>query len=209
MRHLFGLFAAFALATVVVNLLLEHVFHYSLYGSIQHGLATRGATAAAIVFLCLLLDVILPIPSSIVMIVSGALFGTLSGGILSMAGSLAGNCLGFELTRKFGEDFLRRHVSAREMEHARKLLERFGPAAIILSRPVPVMMETLSLFAGALRMDRRVFLSASVAGTLPVCLLYAYAGAVSWQGGTLAPAIVAAVLLPAAGWVLLFRGARR
>jgi uncharacterized membrane protein YdjX (TVP38/TMEM64 family) len=74
--------------------------------------------------------------------------------------------------------------------------------AILLSRPLPVVMETLSIAAGLGDMKRSAFLSASTLGTLPICFVYAYAGAFSLRGGSLVPALIAAVAIPALAWVL-------
>jgi uncharacterized membrane protein YdjX (TVP38/TMEM64 family) len=202
------LFGVFAGVTIGLNLLLEKVFHYSLYESLRLQLAMPGLAAALIVFLFLALDIVLPIPSSIVMIVSGALFGTLAGAALAIMGSLAGNWMGYELARRFGWEFLEKREKPGDLERMGAMLRRYGPAAIILSRPVPVMTETVSLLAGAMHVERGVFIGASLAGTIPICLIYAYAGSASWGGSTLIPAIAAAVILPAVGWAILSRRTR-
>jgi uncharacterized membrane protein YdjX (TVP38/TMEM64 family) len=208
MRTGLTLFAVFAGVTIGLNLLLEKVFHYTLYDSLKHQLAMPGYGAVLIVFLILALDIVLPVPSSLVMIVSGALFGTLSGAVLALAGSLTGNWLGYEMARRFGWEFLQKREKPADLARMSAVLRRYGPAAIILSRPVPVMTETVSLLSGAMRVDRAVFIGASLAGTVPICFIYAYAGSASWEGSTLIPALAAAVVLPAIGWVILSRRTR-
>jgi uncharacterized membrane protein YdjX (TVP38/TMEM64 family) len=66
-------------------------------------------------------------------------------------------------------------------------------------------METMSIVAGLSRMRRRVFLLASLAGTAPIVVVYAYAGAASRQAGSLLPAAVILVCMTGAGW-LWYRG---
>jgi uncharacterized membrane protein YdjX (TVP38/TMEM64 family) len=51
-------------------------------------------------------------------------------------------------------------------------------------------------------MTRRVFLIASLLGTAPIVFVYAYAGAVSRQTGSLVPAMVMLVAVAAFGWVV-------
>jgi hypothetical protein len=50
-------------------------------------------------------------------------------------------------------------------------------------------------------MPRKVFLLSSLAGTAPVVVLYAAAGALSRQLSSLAPAVVILVAVAGAGWL--------
>ena len=52
-----------------------------------------------------------------------------------------------------------------------------------LSRSVPMLTEIVSCAAGLARIPFRVFLALSVAGTLPLCAVYAWAGNRSLRGG--------------------------
>ena len=85
------------------------------------------------------------------------------------------------------------------------VLDRFGPVAVMVSRPVPIMMETLSFLAGLARMPRLTFLLASLAGTIPISVLYAYAGAYAMEIRSVVPAMFTLLCLPAAGWLLAQR----
>ena len=70
-----------------------------------------------------------------------------------------------------------------------------------VTRALPVVMETMSVVAGVSTMRRRTFLVASAIGTAPIVIVYAYAGAMSRETGSLVPAIVILVGVAAAGWV--------
>ena len=69
-----------------------------------------------------------------------------------------------------------------------------------LTRPLPVVMETMSLVAGLSGMSRAAFLGASLAGTAPIVVIYAYAGAVSRQVDSIVPAVVILVAVAACGY---------
>jgi uncharacterized membrane protein YdjX (TVP38/TMEM64 family) len=181
----------------------------ALTSEVERALSRPGPGAALAVFGLLAVDVVLPVPSSLVMILSGALLGTTAGALVSAFGSLAGNFMGFELARRYGAPLAARLVGPRDVDRMRATLDRYGALAVLLSRPLPVLMETLSVVAGLGAMSRRSFLGASLLSTLPICVLYAYAGAYSRDGRSLLPAFVAAVLLPAAGWLLWRYFARR
>ena len=62
-------------------------------------------------------------------------------------------------------------------------------------------METMSVVAGLSQMTRRTFLAASLAGTAPIVFVYAYAGAVSREAGTLVPAAVILATVSGGGWL--------
>jgi uncharacterized membrane protein YdjX (TVP38/TMEM64 family) len=66
------------------------------------------------------------------------------------------------------------------------------------------VMETASVVAGLSRMPRSTFLLASLVGTAPIAVIYAYAGALSRQTGSLVPAVVILVAVAAAS-ALWFR----
>src|SRR4029077_1431365 len=81
------------------------------------------------------------------------------------------------------------------------VFDRPGAVAIVVTRAVPVIMETMSVVAGLSRMPRSTFLKASLAGTLPIVVIYAYAGAVSREVGSLIPAVVILFAVAGCGWV--------
>lgn len=163
-------------------------------------LTTRGALfAAGTGVLLLMLDVVLPVPSSVIMLANGALFGVVGGTLLSLAGSLIGVALAFAIGRQGGR-VLASLATPQEMATAERLFRRWGTAAIILSRPLPIIAETLALFAGASSMDGRRLMVAATAGLIPTCLAYAAAGAVAMSFDNLVLIFVVTCGIAAIGW---------
>lgn len=146
--------------------------------------ALRGTLPAAAVIGVLLLvaDVFLPVPSSLVMVAHGALFGVLGGAVLSLIGSTASALVGFAVGRA-GTGTIRRFVSDREQERAEAMLARWGVVAIAVSRPVPILAETVAILAGSSRLRWRDAALAAFAGSLVPATIYAWAGA---HAGTIA-----------------------
>lgn len=138
----------------------------------KHG----GILAASIGVGLLIADVVLPVPSSIVMVAHGALFGVLWGTVLSLIGSVGAAVFGFAIGRRGGR-LLERTVPPVERARANSILARWGTLAIIVTRPVPLLAETVAIMAGASSMSWRVVVVASIAGSLPPALLYALTGA--------------------------------
>ena len=70
-----------------------------------------------------------------------------------------------------------------------------------MTRALPVVMETMSVVAGLSAMKRGTFLIASTIGTLPIVVIYAYAGAMSREMDSVVPAVVIVIAIAAAGWI--------
>jgi uncharacterized membrane protein YdjX (TVP38/TMEM64 family) len=137
-----------------------------------------GLAAAAAGFGLLVADVFIPVPASIVMVAHGALFGTFAGAALSLAGSMGATWLGFAVGRR-GGPLLARLVTPAEKARADALLRKYGALAVLVSRPIPLLAETVAILAGASPMGWGRMTVAALAGNLPACLLYALAGASS------------------------------
>lgn len=132
--------------------------------------------AAAIGLALLVLDVFLPVPSSLIMVANGALFGIAGGTLLSMAGGMAAAAVGFAVGRG-GSSSLHRFVPEDERRRADALLREWGDLAVVVTRPVPILAESVAILAGTSPLSWRRFLVAAAAGNLPAALLYALTGA--------------------------------
>jgi uncharacterized membrane protein YdjX (TVP38/TMEM64 family) len=183
------------------KLLIENVLGFDLEALVSGWLANAGPRSAAAIVLLLASDVILPVPSSLVMVLSGAAFGVGWGSLIALVGSIVGEWLGFELVRTFGRGFAASCVGDDDFQRFSQLLDRHGALAVVLTRPLPIVMETMSLIAGLSRMRRTTFLMASLVGTAPIVLVYAYAGAESRRLGSVVPAVVILVSVTALGWL--------
>ena len=138
----------------------------------QHG----GVLAAALGVGLLIADVFLPVPSSLVMVAHGSLFGVVVGTLLSLIGSVGAALLGFAVGRRGGK-FLERVVTPAEQARANNMLERWGVLAIIVTRPIPMLAETVAIMSGASSLGWGTVALASFVGSLPPALIYALTGA--------------------------------
>jgi uncharacterized membrane protein YdjX (TVP38/TMEM64 family) len=138
----------------------------------RHG----GVLAAALGVSLLVADVLLPVPSSLVMVAHGALFGVATGTFLSLLGSVGAALFGFAIGRRGGK-FLERIVTPEERARADQMLARWGALAVIITRPVPLLAETVAIMAGASPLGWGRMALAAFVGSLPPALLYALTGA--------------------------------
>jgi uncharacterized membrane protein YdjX (TVP38/TMEM64 family) len=143
-------------------------------------LRETGPLAMAVGIGLLVVDVLLPVPSSMVMLAHGALFGAWLGTALSLAGCMGAASFGFWLGRRGGK-VLERLITQQEKQEADTLLQKWGALALLVTRPLPLLAETTAILAGASPMSWSRMLLSSFLGSLPACGLYAWAGATSAQ----------------------------
>jgi uncharacterized membrane protein YdjX (TVP38/TMEM64 family) len=160
-----------------------------------------GILAAAVGVGLLVADVLLPVPSSLVMVAHGALFGVAVGTLLSLAGSLGAGLFGFWLGKRGGR-VLERVMTQAERERADALLKRWGALAIVVTRPVPILAETVAIMAGASSMSLARVALAVVAGSLPPALVYALAGAAAATFQSTALIFVFVILAAGFFWMM-------
>jgi uncharacterized membrane protein YdjX (TVP38/TMEM64 family) len=164
-------------------------------------LSKGGAAAAVIGFLLLVADVVLPVPASLIMIANGTLFGTFAGTLLSLAGALGAGLFGFFLGRR-GGPLLDRLLPADERERAGALLEQWGDLAIVVTRPIPILAETVAVLAGTSRLGWGRMTAATLAGSLPAAFLYALTGATAARMDNLVLVFCLVLLVAGLFWAL-------
>ncbi len=149
-------------------------------------LRQAGWLSAAIGVGLLAADVLLPVPSNVVMIAHGALFGIVVGAALSVLGGMLATVAAFWIGRR-GGTLLAKAVPANERARADAILARWGVVAIMVTRPLPLLAETLIVLAGASTMSWRTAMLSAFVGFLPPSVFYAWAGAMSigFEGGVL------------------------
>jgi uncharacterized membrane protein YdjX (TVP38/TMEM64 family) len=163
-------------------------------------LKKAGPLAGVIGVGLLIADVVLPVPSSVIMIAHGALFGIWIGSLLSLIGSTGCSLTGFAMGRA-GREKVRRFVSDAEYARASRLLDRWGMVAIVATRPVPILAEVMSIIAGTTRsMSWWQITISSIAGSLPPAIAYAVAGHFATKTVGAIWVFSALMLLSAAMW---------
>lgn len=165
------------------------------------------ALAALGAFGLLVVDVVLPVPASVVMVLNGALFGVTAGAMISLAGGIASSLLAFALGRR-SRALVARWVSAQDRARSDRLLARWGATAVLVTRPVPILAEAVAFMAGASPLALRPFTLATIAGTLPAAALYAVAGAAATDGDPLA-VLAVGLVLAVPFWLMTRRSAHR
>jgi uncharacterized membrane protein YdjX (TVP38/TMEM64 family) len=166
-----------ALTLFLVIFLVAEAFSVAVLDDPTPWLARGDAFDGLIGTALLIADVVLPVPSSVIMISYGALFGVVGGASLSLVGSLGAAMAGYAIGRCAGPPLLRSVCSEAEHARADRFVRRWGALAIAASRPVPLLAETVAIAAGASSLGVARTLVSAAAGSVPGAVLYAVAGA--------------------------------
>ena len=170
------LLVAVLIASFTIIFLIVEALRIPLLSDPTPWMKHGGIVAGTLGVSLLIADVLLPVPSSIVMVAHGALFGVVVGTLLSLSGSVGAALFGFAIGRRGGK-LMDRVVTPAERSRANHLLARWGALAIIVTRPVPLLAETVAIMSGASSLGWTTITLASFAGSLPPALLYALTGA--------------------------------
>ena len=188
-----------ALWAVLIGLVLVPFFLFeaqfnALAARIVQDDTSRMLSATGIVAL-LAFDVFLPVPSSIVATAAGVLLGLWKGTLVVWIGLMIGCLLGYVVGKK-GTGAARWMVGAESLTRAESLMRRYGDAAIVLCRPVPVLAEASVVFAGLVRAPFPRFAWLTAASNLGIAAGYAAFGAFSMRIDSFLAAFLGALVLP-------------
>lgn len=192
----FVLLFVLLIALFLVIFFVFESLHINLFTALPIGNDNVGLSAT--LSYCLLVgDILFPVPSSMIMIANGVLLGLWKGTLLSIAGSVSASCVGYAIGRN-SSLWIAKFISPDEQAQAQTWLKRWGLLAIVFTRPVPLLAESVSIMAGMQRsVSWLAMIAASTLGCLPAAALYAWAGANALDAdyGTLVFLLVLAITL--------------
>lgn len=189
MRRLALIWAALAGALLVVFALAE-ALGLGAVTDPSARLSVPTISAALLGVGLLAADVVLPVPSSVVMIALGAVFGVVGGAVLSSAGGVASLCIAGWLGRRCRPHVQR--VVGDDRERVEALVTRYGATVVLATRPVPVLAESVAMVAAASGMSPLRVVLAGTAGVVPLSVVYSVAGA---RGGQANGLVLAGILI--------------
>lgn len=164
-----------------------------------------GAWAPVVSTLLMVLQALAaPLPAFLLAFANGLAFGTLWGGMLSVAGATLAAAVSFWLSRALGRVPVEALIGNTSLESADRWFLRWGAYAVLVARLVPVVsFDVISFAAGLTRMRFWSFLVATVIGMTPATFVYSYLGGHAPQyvnvllvvfGVAIAVAVIAAVI---------------
>jgi uncharacterized membrane protein YdjX (TVP38/TMEM64 family) len=151
------------------------------------------ATAAAASISLLITDVFLPVPGSLIMVGNGAIFGTAVGTAVSLTGGVFATLLGYYFGAK-GKKYFLKITGDAEAQKAAEFLEEYGIWALVISRPVPIVSETVAILTGIAGVSVGKVLRYALIGYLPSAYIYALTGAYAAEIGEWVSFAIAVVI---------------
>lgn len=198
------LFVVLAGLFLVPFLLFEGAPGLSMQGVAAQAASSAGGGLGWLTALVLLVgDLFLPVPSSGVQAWLGIAYGPLLGGLVAGAGLFLAGMLGYALGRTAPRRMVAWLLTDAEAERGKALAGRAGPWLIVLTRPLPLLPEILSVAAGLLRMRAGRFAAALACGSWPTGFGYALLGHLGSENPLIT--LAAAVVVPAVAWAVVDR----
>lgn len=161
---------------ITISFLIVSAMQISFLEDPSKLMGSGGVATAAFGIFLLIADVVLPVPSSLIMIANGAFFGLTIGMLLSIVGGVGASIVGYLLGRS-GSSYINRIVSESDRNKATSLMNKYGMMALIVSRSIPVVSETMSIIAGMTNVHPWRMVIASFLGIIPAAAIYAITGA--------------------------------
>lgn len=167
---------------LTITFLITQYLELSILKDPTETLSQGGFLSAIISMALLAADMFLPTPSTIIMIANGYIFGLSTGLFISFIGMMIGNLIGFGVG-KYGGQWLENFFPTEKRTSTANFMEKWGVLAIIISRPIPVLAESVMLLAGTTKMSFFKIFWSTTLGIFPVVVIYTLVGvyAVEWQ----------------------------
>ena len=176
-RHAYLLLVTGMLCAFLALFVLVEQLHVPVLTDADAGFLDRRSWTVALIGVALLIaDVVLPVPSAGVMIAQGAVFGLVAGSVLSLVGGTGATAAAYLVGRR-SRGLVERLVSPEQQRRAEEFLDRHGVWAIVVSRPVPMLAETVGIIAGTSRIPLRSAVLAGAVGNVVPAVAYAAVGA--------------------------------
>jgi uncharacterized membrane protein YdjX (TVP38/TMEM64 family) len=146
--------------------------------------------------LALIVDILLPVPSSMVGTLLGTKFAWPAAVFLIWLGLMLGATVGFALARWLGAPLVQRMCSSDDQQRLQDLAANHGTKALVLTRALPILAEATVLMFGAAKLPWRQFWPAVTLANLGLAIAYATLGWLGQTEGAAMWALYASVLIP-------------
>lgn len=120
---------------------------------------------------------LVPIPSEIVLLATGMIWGLFIGGIMGVIGSMAAAILCFYVSKKGGRPLAEKLVGKSAINMADHFIHKYGMGAIIVARFLPfIAFDPISYASGIVDLDVKKYSFGSFIGSIPRAFFYSWLG---------------------------------
>lgn len=150
----------------------------------------------------LTVDIVLPIPSSLVAVIAASTLGMAIGALTIWLGLTLGCCFGYWLGNRSEHYLASRWLKTNDYQKAQLVAERLGTGFLAVMRGVPVLAETSVIAAGMIKYPFLLFLVITASANSGLALAYAYIGTQAGMNESLALLFFGSVSIPVMAWVV-------
>lgn len=120
---------------------------------------------------------LVPIPSEIVLLATGMIWGLIGGGIMGIIGSMGAALLCFYISKKGGRPLAKKFVGENAIELADNFIRKYGMGAIIIARFLPIVaFDPISYASGLVDIDIKKYTIGTFIGSIPRAFFYSWLG---------------------------------
>jgi len=120
---------------------------------------------------------IVPIPSEIVLLATGMIWGIYLGGFMGIIGSMAAGILCFYISKKGGRPLAEKFVGEKAINIADEFIKKHGMKAIIITRFIPfIPFDVISYTSGLVDIDIKKYSIGTLIGSIFRAFFYALLG---------------------------------
>ena len=164
--------------------------------------------AALLIVSGLTIDILLPIPSSALLVLSGRCFGGWGGAAIGWLGLNLSAAVGFWISRRFGQPVVERFSSRADVDDFELIDAATGWWSLVACRPLPILAEASVIFAGLSDMRARRFWPPIIFANGIIALLYGMLGDYAGRQKWFTTAVIASMVLPVL-FIVLWRWSNR
>lgn len=120
---------------------------------------------------------LVPIPSEVVLLATGIIWGWFLGGIMGIIGSMAAASLCFYVSRRGGRPLAKKFIGEKGIDMADDLIRKYGIKAIIVSRLIPfISFDVISYASGLVDIDFKRYSIGTLIGSIFRAFFYSVLG---------------------------------
>lgn len=148
-------------------------------------------------FLILISDIIVPIPSSIIIFTNGYVLGLPLGFINSIVALMLSSTIGYYLGKftSFG-------LKAKSDSNVNNILNKYGILSVLLTRGIPILSESLCLVAGYHKIPLKKYLLFSFIGYIPICFIYSLFGSIGYNQNSFLISFLISLIMSGVFWIV-------
>jgi len=120
---------------------------------------------------------LVPLPSEIVLLATGMIWGIFLGGVMGIIGSMAAGLLCYYISKRGGRPLAEKFVGKKAIDIADEFIGKHGMKAIIITRFIPfIPFDVISYSAGLVNMDVKKYSIGTLIGSIFRSYFYAALG---------------------------------